>query len=763
MRKLCWWACSCAAAIFLSVYLLPEAFPLPAGIICALGAVLLCLFFKGKHPKTTLCAFGLAVGFLWTGCYTALVRAPAHALVENEPQSYSLTVTSFPNATSRGSSFTARLSLKGAADPLVQVYAEAGALSLRPGDEITATLSLSSSDFLRGESVDYYQSKGIYLLGYVRGEVSLFQHPEQIPVRFLPQYVAKALKDSVARSFPDDVSGFVTALITGDKSLLPTGLYAAFQRSGLSHVVAVSGLHISFLAAMIALLFYRQSRRRAALTILSVFFFAALAGSSPSAYRAAFMCAFPLLAPLFGREEDPPTSLSVSLVILLLQCPYSAASISLQLSFAAVVGIYLISGPLCRRWFQAIPKWDKLPLSLLRKLLNYCASSLSATLGALLFTTPLAAFHFGSFSLVGPLTNLLTLWAVSIVFLCGLLTALAGLFLPGIAIGAAQLVALPARWVILVVKTLSNLPFTSLTLSSIYLLGWFIMAYAVLLLFLFAKQKPRFSLCVLTLIPTLCAALLMNVWPILNGSLTVAALDVGQGASTLFYSRGRAVLVDCGGNGWDDPGDVAADYLQSLGASRLDALVLTHFHSDHACGVAELLSRIEVPLILAPDVDPDAPLRQEILALAQEYGCVVEFLLEDATLTFGDASLQIFEPLGKGSANEEGLSVLCSAGSYDVLVTGDMDSGVEKRLIKYKSLPDIELLIVGHHGSKSSTSEEFLLSTMPESAIISSGYNSYGHPALETLERLGAAGCDIYRTDLMGTVRFTIQKEELTR
>ena len=119
--------------------------------------------------------------------------------------------------------------------------------------------------------------------------------------------------------------------------------------------------------------------------------------------------------------------------------------------------------------------------------------------------------------------------------------------------------------------------------------------------------------------------------------------------------------------------------------------------------------------------------------------------------------MEIFAPLGSGTANEEGLSVLCSTAEYDVLITGDMDSTIEHRLVKYKSLPDIELLVVGHHGSKTSTSEEFLMATSPEAAVISVGYNSYGHPTAETLARLSTAGCNIYRTDLMGTIIFTIK------
>ena len=134
-------------------------------------------------------------------------------------------------------------------------------------------------------------------------------------------------------------------------------------------------------------------------------------------------------------------------------------------------------------------------------------------------------------------------------------------------------------------------------------------------------------------------------------------------------------------------------------------------------------------------------------------------LTNDAHINFGAASMEIYAPLGDGGANEEGLSVLCSYDDYDFLLTGDMNDVIERRLVKYKNLPDIEFLFVGHHGSKNSTSEELLLAVTPEHAVISSGYNRYGHPTEEALERLGAAGCDIYRTDMMGTITFTIKED----
>ena len=131
---------------------------------------------------------------------------------------------------------------------------------------------------------------------------------------------------------------------------------------------------------------------------------------------------------------------------------------------------------------------------------------------------------------------------------------------------------------------------------------------------------------------------------------------------------------------------------------------------------------------------------------------------EDCTVALGEAHLQIFAPLGTGSTNETGLSVLCTAGTFDVLITGDMDAEIEAVLTDHTALPKVELLVAGHHGSDRSTSQRLLDTIQPDYAAISVGYNSYGHPRTEVLLRLADAGCQIYRTDWMGTVRFTVPR-----
>ncbi len=754
MRKLCWWAIPCSTAIFLAEYLLPERYWLPAGIVCALSAPL-GLFLRGKpRLRVLLAAAGLAVGFFWCRGYTALVRDPTRPLTECDEGLYTLQVTGFPTPSAWGSVLDTRVLLEDGSRPAVRLYIDEKESALRPGDVILCPTIFAPTDVIHGQRTDYYPAKGIFLFGYAQGPAEAVFSVRYPPIRFWPQYAAKALKDALIRLFPDDLSGFFIALLTGDKSAMPVGMYAAFQRAGISHVVVVSGLHIGFLATLAAFLLGKRSRAGAALAILMLFFFALLAGGTPSALRAAIMTALFLLAPLVDREPDGPTALAAALTILLLGCPCAAASVSLQLSFASVAGIYLVTQRLGKRLWDAAPAREVPWSGILRPVVRFLATSLSVSAGALLFSTPLAALYFQSVSLVGPLTNLLVLWAVSIAFTAALAATAVWAVCPPLGAVAAWGAALPARWVIWVAERLSRLPYASLDLSFGPLLGvWFAAGYLLILFWLFCPRRipPALPLSVLAL--SLCAAVWLSVRPIRASALATVALDVGEGSATLFYSQGHAVLIDCGGGSRDDAGDAAADYLQSLGSSRLDALVLTHFHADHTNGVEELFARLEIPLLIMPEAQEDnVDTAEDLTALAARYSCEVKTLYRDSSISFGAVEMELYAPVTDGPVNERGLSALCRTGEYEVLVTGDMGEKTERLLLAQKALPDIELLIVGHHGAKSSTSPELLRAVKPETAAISTGRNSYGHPAPEVLERLEEAECEIYRTDQLGNI-----------
>lgn len=739
MRKLCLFALPFCGAVFLDCALLPQAALLPAGAIFLISA-----FLVGCRKRRAAClvCLGLAAGLLWQGGYTRIFRAPAQELA-GQSAAFTAVVTDFPAATSTGGlRITARLQLDGAPDPTVLFYAADTDFDLRPGDRISGSARFQSADRVRGEDVTYYEAQGIWLRATVTGAFEV-QTAERIPVRYWPAVIAMALKQSIAAIFPQDVSGWLTALLTGDKSALSTGEYTALQRSGAAHIMAVSGLHLTILAGVLRIFFRRNSRSGAVGILCLIGLYCAVTGFPPSVMRAAFMVFMTLLAPLAGREEDPATTLSAALFVLLVCNPYSVLSVSLQLSFASIAGIHLVSEPLCRAVMRRFPGGGR-PLRAL-------IQNLSVTLGALVFTTPLCAYYFGTLSLIAPLTNLLILWIMPFAFSAGLFLSVLGIFAPAIAVLPARLAAWLVRYIQAVTGTLSRPPFACLSMGSGYLCVWLALVYVILALVLLRRvRRPVLPVC--AGVVTLCAALLLTRLSVTACPLSVTMLDVGQGQCVLLCSGGYTALIDCGGSE-GNAGDIAADYLQRLGVSRLDLLILTHCHSDHANGVPELLARMEVQdLILPALAQEESAYRGEILELAGQTGTAVTLLEDNRALSFGESTLTLYAPLSDGGANEEGLFVLASCGDFDLLATGDANSFVESLLLKYDPLPDIEVLIAGHHGSASSTSELLLDALTPETCLISVGYNTYGHPADETLSQLAGRGIDIYRTDLMGSI-----------
>lgn len=749
MRKLCWFALPFCAAAFAAC--LGLSFLIPIGVaLAALGLLAGCL----KRLPVCLACLGVAIGLLWFQGYSALFRAPASELA-GQTADFSATVTSFPQETSIGASrVEARLHLNNAPDPKVILFLGTDSDPMRPGDRISGTARFRSADIVRGEAVSYYEVKGIYLQGSVTGTLTREQS-EQPPLRVWPVYIAQAIKDSVQAIFPEDVSVLMTALLTGDKTNLSDSTYTALQRSGTAHIVAVSGLHLSFFAGFLALFFRRRSRLGALLTILLVLLFTAVVGFTPSVVRAAVVIIMTMLAPLLGREADPPTTLSAALFLLVACNPYSIQSVSLQLSFAAVAGIHLVSGPLHRAMTRSLGSGGSLPRRLWRRFCRTLSANTSLTIGALLLTTPLTAWYFGTVSLISPVTNLLVLWAVSLAFAPGLILTLLGIAFPAVSAILTFPVTLLTRYVLWVTRVLGSLTFSSLSMNSIYLCAWLILVYVIVLIVLLRRyRRPILPVC--SGIIALCAALILTRASYTACPLSITMLDVGQGQSILICSGGRTALIDCGGSK-DNAGDIAADYLQSLGISRLDLLVLTHCHSDHANGVSELFARLDISSIVLPDLrDDESPYRAEILSLASQSGTSITLLDNNRTLSFGNAELNLYAPLGDGGANEEGLFVLATCDDFDFLITGDANTFVESLLLKYGSIPDIEVLAAGHHGSKNSTSELLLDAVKPETCLISVGYNTYGHPADQMLSRLAERDIDIYRTDRMGhlTVRY---------
>ncbi|HPE15911.1 MAG TPA: DNA internalization-related competence protein ComEC/Rec2 [Oscillospiraceae bacterium] len=751
MRKLLTFAAGFAAAALLSWYFVPETW-LP--YLAALGAALgfFGLLRRGDaRLRAFLAAAGLAVGFFWCFGYDALVVRPAaaHAGYEGEVV---LTARDYPAETENGRWLDALLRGEDGRACRVLVFLRGDGPEIRPGDTVTLTLRL-----YRAEGA-YYAARGVFLRGYADGGCEV-EPRAALPLRYLPAESAHLLKTGLEAVLGEDASALTEALVLGDRGALTDETESAFARSGLAHVMSVSGLHVCFLIWMLAFALGRHKRRTALICIPLAILFAGMAGFPPSASRAVVMNLCFLVAPLVGREGDGPTELSAAALLILLVNPCAAAGVGFQLSFAATAGILLVSAPIYGHVRPHLPKprGSGLRPDLSRGAMNWLASTLALTLGAMLFATPLVALYFGYFSLVGILANLLLLWLFAATFALGLVTgAAAAVWLPlgrflaaptGVFAGALS-------WI---VGKLGGLTFAALDLANAYYAAWLVLCYALLLVWIFwPRRAPRRRMPPVWP-PLLCAACALALALALSwgaeryAALTVRVLDVGQGQSVALTSQGACAVVDCGGSAAENAGDTAADTLAGVGEGTVDLLLLTHFHSDHTNGVAELFARMDVVAVALPvGLENEAG---DVLALAREEGSAVYWIDEITVFPLGEASLTVCPPLGGGDENERGLSVLCTAGDYDALITGDMGGEVERLLLERMDLPDIELLVVGHHGSRTSTTAELLEALKPETAVISVGAdNSYGHPNGATLLRLAEAGCAVYRTDENGTV-----------
>ncbi|MGN1308013.1 MAG: DNA internalization-related competence protein ComEC/Rec2 [Faecousia sp.] len=745
MRRLAIFACSFAAAAALYVWLLPPAIALLLAVALLPAAFLLSLFRKPSCKRAKLCALGLAVGLLWSWSYERVKLEPLRDYC-GEERLISVEVSDLPQETTYGCRVEARL-----AGGRILLYLNCAPETISLGDTVTVNAEVVDVSRGSGDSENlYYQSRDISLLGFQRGEPEITP-AESLPLRCYPTAAVYAIRDHINELFPDDTEGFVRALLTGDRSGLSYRTRNEMSIVGISHIAAVSGMHVSLLVGVIMLLCLKRKRLGAIISIFVMVLFAAMLGFTPSVTRAVIMNGILLLAPLLKRENDAPTALSFALMVILALNPWAIANISLQLSFGALAGILLLTPRIYRCLLRLLHDETLQKCApLLSKLLRSGASILAASLGATALTQPLIAEAFGVVSLIAPLTNLLILPLISLIFPCAFLLLCFGWLLPSVGVAGAWVVSYPVRAVLWLVRSLAKLPYAAVYTNSGYIVAWLVLVYVLLgVYFLPLKGKKHPAVLLSCMLVTLVGACCFSAWE--PGETAVTVYDVGQGQSVLLRSGDFTALVDCGGDSGDADGETVARSLLMSGRRRVDVLVLTHYDTDHICGALQLMARIEIGELLLPAVEDDTDNCERLIQEAISAGISYRFIAQDTTLTFDGGTLNLFAPTD-GSAKNASLAALLSAQEYDILVTGDMESAQERELLQTHTLPDLEVLVAGHHGAKTSTSEALLLATAPDIVLISVGKNRYGHPTPEVLARIAAIGAAVYRTDRNGDI-----------
>ena len=551
-------------------------------------------------------------------------------------------------------------------------------------------------------------------------------------------------------------AALLRGMVLGQDERLSEDVREDFKRSGLAHVLAVSGQNVMLLAILVLAAGAVAGiglRARLLIALTLVAFYVPLTGAGPSIQRAGVMGAAGLVAALAGRPAHRWYALGLAAAVTLALNPRASGEPGWQLSFAAVVALLALAPPLRTTLARVLPG----PVA------DVAAITIAATLG----TAPLMAMHFEQVSLAALPANLLAAAAIAPIMWLGMLAAAAGQVAPELAtpfnvVNGPLLVAV--QWI---AHTMANAPaaVVPLELGSPAALAAAYAALAGAILTLRAAwrnvvrvgergpaARMRRAALLAGMVPAGFAVLATatderTIDPPRRGELVVSFLDVGQGDATLLRRDGVAVLVDTG-----PPGGPILERLEEAGIRQLDALVITHAQADHEGAALAILEDIPTRLIVNGGAGWPTAVQRRLSrataarALAAHAGQV---------LTLGGITMRLLWPpppgpefRPEGDPNDRALVALVESGDFDLLLPADAESDVTAAI----PLPDVDALKVAHHGSDDPGLPALLERIRPEFAAIEVGAdNTYGHPTPATLKALEAVD-HVYRTDRDGTV-----------
>ena len=746
MRELLFFTVGFAIACIICVYVLTCGSFLFAAICVGLTVVFLLQNWQGDGKKVgKWILIGCTAGAFWLWAFEAGYLSVARSYSNNSVDA-SVEITDYSYDTDYGVAADGTIVLDEEKFS-VRVYLPVREV-LAPGDQVQGEFRLRLT--VRGEESDstYHSGEGIYLLVY-GDEDAKITRAESVPTRYFAAELRSRIQKWISDIFPEDTIGFARALLLGDSSLLTYEEDTAFKVSGIRHVIAVSGLHVSILFSVVYVIAGRKRGLVALIGIPVLVLFAAVAGFTPSVMRACIMQGLMVLAMLVNKEYDPPTALAFAALSLMAINPMVITSVSFQLSVGCMIGIFLFSGKIHRFLLQEKRLGTGKGRNVKARLARWIAGSVSVSVSAMIVTTPLSAYYFGMVSIVGILSNLLVLWVISLIFYGIVAACICGIIWLPLGKLIAFFTSWLIRYVLLAAKLLSAMPLAAVYTCSIYILLWLLFTYCLLFLFLRSARRHPVVL-ISSIVVTLAVAVAASWIEPRQDEYRISILDVGQGQSILLQSYGKTYLVDCGGDDDLAAADTAAQMLLSQGISSIDGLILTHYDQDHTGGVNAFLSRIHTKSLYIPDIDRDNKIRK---GLVSEYKDQIVLVEEQLVLNQGSMTITLFPAEDRDDDNECSMCILFQTENCDILITGDRGTDGELALLQQAQLPKLEILVVGHHGSNSSTSVQLLKQTKPAVAVISAGANNrYGHPAQQVLERLSMYRCKIYRTDRKGTI-----------
>jgi competence protein ComEC len=563
-----------------------------------------------------------------------------------------------------------------------------------------------------------------------------------------------------------ETAALLRGLLLADRREIDQETKTQFINSGIIHVLAVSGLHVGFIALIFIVLFGRFNiYLRSVLTMIGLLIFMILTGVPPSVFRATVMALVILVAFLTNRSTNIFNSLAIAALIILIINPNEIYSPGFQLSFSAVISIGviypIISGMINRLQIQS---------KFVRYILLFVAVSFAAQIGTLPFTL----IYFGKLSVIGLATNIIVIPAIGIILSLSVGTIIIGSIFPSIALYYSATNDLITWLMLNLIKLTGELSFShfKITAYSIYdsVVFYFFISSFIYFIGRFKTKYAIIILLLLTISNVILFTFLDDEELLPENQLSVLMVDVGQGDSFIIkFPNNKTALIDAGeATFYFDYGErVILPLLNYLGIEKIDYGFISHLNLDHYGGFVALILEGRIGEIYKPALDTSKTKDVKFEKFLRNKTIPFTYYNKQS-LKIGNCKIYILSNINEAkvfnlSLNNKSGIIKIIYGSTSFLFTGDAEKKVENILVRnYQSFLDVDVLKVGHHGSKSSSSQKFLDYVTPKINLISAGIkNRFNHPANDIIKRLKDTGTKIYRSDMDGAVLLNSDGENI--
>ena len=646
-----------------------------------------------------------------------------------------------------------------------QILTVEGTISLF--DVATNEGAFDARQFYRSQKIDF----GIW----VERVIAVRGKPDRY--RMFLENIRQRLKNNIGSCMKD--GGVLSAMILGEKSGLDAEVKSLYQKAGISHILAISGLHVSFLGMGLYRILRHRLRRTywmsATITAAVMLSYAIMTGNGVSTLRAVGMLCIYLIADILGQNYDMLSALGAMILVLLWKNPFLIGYSGFVFSVAAVLGVgagqevILKYAKVC----AGKQKEDTQAENVLKQKWKEQREGLWISLSIQLFTLPLVAYHYYEIPVYAMILNLFVLALVKYLMELGVLGAVSGL----LSCGIAKWIFVPCGWILWGYEKLCRL-FVGFP-GAQYITGkpdmWQMIIYytglAVILFMLYRKvqlaegickrKKQRLTGAAYIFVP-LAMLFLVLIWP-QKKSFEIDFLDVGQGDGIyLCTGDGVATFVDGGSTDVKNVGQYRIlPFLKAKGVRKISCWFVSHTDADHISGLEEVLaSGYPVERLLFAEAVKGKEKTKSLAKLAEKAGTVVQYMEADETLYSKNAAIRCLYPqamVQSEDINEQCLVFCYEEGDVKALFAGDISSEIEKKILERKRIEHVQIYKANHHGSRFSNGEEWMQVLHPQITVASAGKNNrYGHPSVEACDRIRASGSTFYCTTEYGRIRVRI-------